>query len=87
MEPLLFVLLGFLIGGLNQVLANWYYHRRIKRSMRKFLYHASIKFPNRTITLSAVESSDLEAIENIRRQLEELDESGESDGMPTELSH
>lgn len=56
----------------NQPLASWLYHRRIKKSRAQFLADAQLKFPNATIMLRTVAASDLEALQTIQERLNEL---------------
>lgn len=68
----LIVISMLVIGFLNQFLAGWWYHRKIKRSEKKFVHRAVIKLKNvESISLYAIADSDLDAIKDINRQLEE----------------
>lgn len=69
----LVILLVFITVSINQFLASWLYHRRIKRSTKKFFHEAKIKFPEASITLRSMESSDLKALRRIQAQLDRLD--------------
>lgn len=56
----------------NQWMATWLYHRRIRRTQERFLRHLRIEHPDSTIVLSAMASSDLDALRKLKRQLDEL---------------
>lgn len=48
------------------------YHFNNRRRQKLFLRHLRIEHPESTIILSALESSDLEALDNLKEQLDEL---------------
>ena len=56
----------------NTVTAQWLYHKRVKRREKHFLRHLRIEFPESTVILSAMESSDLEALDKLKEQLDAL---------------
>lgn len=67
----LFVVTVFIVFFINQLLANWLYHRRVKKSMTKFFAQAKIRYPEAEITIAVLEASDLDAINELREKLDE----------------
>lgn len=55
----------------NSWCAIWVYKRNQKRKERQFLRRLQIQYPDATIQLIAVESSDKEAMAQIEQQLKE----------------
>lgn len=56
----------------NQPLASWLYHRRVKKSREHFLAHVHLKFPDAVITFRTAAASDLEALRMIEAELDKL---------------
>lgn len=56
----------------NSWFSVWTYKRNLKRRETKFLKHLRIENPDATISLITVETSDAEAMEKIREQLDEV---------------
>lgn len=66
------IVIWTLAFGLNARVAIWTYHWNNRRRERKFLCHLKIEHPDSTITLTSVASSDWDALNKIKEQLDVL---------------
>jgi hypothetical protein len=64
--------LGVVYTILFRILVIRLYHWQNRRRNQRFMKHLRVKYPGGSLTLSSIESSDREALNKIKEQLDEL---------------